>query len=75
MGLLSKQQSKVFNILNRPQGATAREIIEVTNYPSSLIRDLKSKGVKIDSEPIPDKNYIRYFLVKDEQPESNLNAL
>lgn len=60
---LSKQQEKVYNFLLEKKRATAREIISFTNYPSCIIRDLKSKGIKIDTEPIEGKNYRNYILM------------
>ena len=61
---LSNQQQKVYDLLLKKGHATAREIIRFTNYPSCLIRDLKYKGIKIATEPIKNKNYCNYILVR-----------
>lgn len=59
---LSKQQRKVYDYLSAHERATAREIIYNcgTNYPSSLVRDLRKKGAKILT--IPGKEYDTYQL-------------
>ena len=62
---LSNQQQRVYNVLKRTGEATAREVIAETNYPSSVIRDLRGKGVKIKTVPIEGKNYDKYILVED----------
>lgn len=64
---LSKQQQKVYNYLKDRGHCTARELIMDcnTNYPSCLIRDLKAKGIKIDTEPIKGVNYEMYVLKEE----------
>ena len=61
---LSKQETRIYNLLQERGSVTAREIILEcgTNYPSSKIRDLKRKGLNIKTEPIPNKNYELYRL-------------
>ncbi len=61
---LSKQEQRIYNLLlERPR--TARELILEggTNYPSSKIRDLKAKGIKIETKSIPNKNYDYYEII------------
>ena len=71
---LSIQQQKVYGYLLTHRQATAREIIQFTNYPSCLIRDLKAKGIEIDTVPIEGKNYDMYVL-KQKELTLNLNEL
>ena len=58
---LSKQEQKIYDYLLERGQATAREIINFTNYPSSKIRDLKKKGIDIETVPT-DKNWDMYVL-------------
>jgi len=58
---LSKQEQRIYDYLLERGQATAREIINFTNYPSSKIRDLKKKGIDIETVPT-DKNWDMYVL-------------
>ena len=61
---LKGQQKKAYELLMRKGKTTGRELIFEcgTNYPSCLIRDLRNKGIRIDTESIPNKNYELYVL-------------
>lgn len=65
MRKLSKQEQVIFDLL-KEKPRTAREIIYYggTNYPSSKVRDLKSKGIKIETVPQEGKNYDIYRLAE-----------
>ena len=62
---LSEQEQRIYNYLLIRGEATAREIIQFTNYPSSKVRDLREKGIDIETVPT-DKNWDIYVL-KDRQ--------
>lgn len=66
---LSKQQQRVYDLLKQGR-TTAREIIFKcgTNYLSCIIRDLKEKGISINTTPIKGENYEFYEL----EPEYEL---
>ena len=66
MKKLSKQEQRIYNYLLERGQATAREIINFTNYPSSKIRDLREKGIDIETVPLNGVNYDMYVL-KDKQ--------
>ena len=66
MKKLSKQEQRIYNYLLERGQATAREIINFTNYPSSKIRDLREKGIDIETVPLNGVNYYMYVL-KDKQ--------
>jgi len=66
MKKLSKQEQRIYNYLLERGQATAREIINFTNYPSSKIRDLREKGIDIETVPLTGVNYDMYVL-KDKQ--------
>ena len=66
MKKLSKQEQKIYDYLLERGQATAREIINFTNYPSSKIRDLREKGIDIETVPLNGVNYDMYVL-KDKQ--------
>lgn len=59
---LSKQEQKIYDYIVARGKATAREIIQFTNYPSSKIRDLRAKGIEIETVPIEGVNYDMYVL-------------
>ena len=61
---LKGQQKKAYELLQRKGKTTGRELIFEcgTNYPSCLIRDLRNKGIEIENESIPGKNYELYVL-------------
>ena len=61
---LSKQQQAVFNYIHEHGKATVRELLQFTNYPTSLVRDLKAKGIKIETKSIPNKNYDYYEIAQ-----------
>lgn len=63
---LSNQEKRIYNYLLEHHKATAREIIQFTNYPSSKIRDLKKKGIKIETVPIPGRNFEEYVLAENQ---------
>ena len=61
------QQKRAYDLLKQRGKVTGRELIFEcgTNYPSCLIRDLRNKGIEIDTEPIPGKNYEMYVLKEE----------
>lgn len=61
---LSRQQQAVYNYLREHKQATVRELLPYTNYPTSLIRDLKKKGIGIIKGSVPNKNYDYYELAQ-----------
>ena len=61
---LSRQQQAVFNYIREHGTATVRELLVYSNYPTSIVRDLKKKGVNIIRESIPNKNYDYYRLAE-----------
>lgn len=62
---LSKQEQVIFDLL-KEKPRTAREIIYYggTNYASCKIRDLRQKGIKIETVPQEGKNYDIYRLAE-----------
>lgn len=59
---LSKQQQKVYDYIATHNGATVRELLNYTNYPTSVVRDIKAKGFEIKDKPVPNTNYIEYYI-------------
>ena len=62
MKKLSEQEQKIYSLLLERGEATARDIIKFTNYPSSKVRDLKKKGIDIETVPIEGVNFDKYVL-------------
>ena len=62
MAKLSKQQNKILTHLIFYGSATVRELLAYTNYPTSVIRDIKKKGIEIKDRPVKNENYIEYYL-------------
>ena len=60
---LSKQQQRGYNLLWSKKLVTARELTEITNYPSCLIRDLRKKGIEIKTQPVEGVNWEAYELI------------
>ena len=61
---LSRQQQAVFNYIREHNGATVRELLGYSNYPTCVVRDLKKKGINIIRKSIPNKNYDYYEIAQ-----------
>jgi len=61
---LSRQQQMIFNYIREHGTATVRELLPYSNYPTSIVRDLKKKGINIIRKSIPNKNYDYYEIAQ-----------